>query len=68
MLLQMASCHFLWLSNIPLYIYHIFVVVVNFIRVELICNVVLVSGVRQSDSVKHIHISILFQILFPYRL
>ena len=28
----------------------------------------LVSGVQQSDSVIHIHISILFQILFPYRL
>ena len=28
----------------------------------------LVSGVQQSDSVIHIHISILFQILYPYRL
>ena len=34
--------------------------------VQLIYNVVLVSGVWQSDSV--IHISILFQILFTYRL
>ena len=34
--------------------------------VRLIYNVVLVSGVWQSDSV--IHISILFQILFTYRL
>ena len=32
------------------------------------CNVVFVSGVRQSDSVIHIHISIVFQILFPFRL
>ena len=31
-------------------------------------NVVLVSGVQQSDSVIHIHVSILFQILFPFRL
>ena len=31
-------------------------------------NVVLVSGVQYSDSVIHIHGSILFQILFPYRL
>ena len=31
-------------------------------------NVVLVSGVEQSDSVIHVHISILFQILFSYRL
>ena len=28
----------------------------------------LVSGVQQSDSVIHIHVSILFQILFPFRL
>ena len=32
---------------------------------QLIYSVVLVSGVQQSDSVIHIHISILFQILFP---
>ena len=34
----------------------------------MINNVVLVSGVQQSDSVIHIHVSILFQILFPFRL
>ena len=28
----------------------------------------LVSGVQQSDSVIHIHVSILFQILFSFRL
>ena len=28
----------------------------------------LVLGVQQSDSVTHIHVSILFQILFPIRL
>ena len=28
----------------------------------------LVSGVQQSDSVIHIHVPILFQILFPVRL
>ena len=28
----------------------------------------LISGVQQSDSVIHIHISILFQILIPFRL
>ena len=33
----------------------------------MINNVVLVSGVQQSDSVIHIHVSILFQILFPLR-
>ena len=31
-------------------------------------RVVLVSGVRQSESVIHIHVSTLFQILFPNRL
>ena len=39
-----------------------------YIRVKLINNVVLVSGVQQSDSVIHIHVSLLFQILFPIRL
>ena len=34
----------------------------------MINNVVLVSGVQTSDSVLHIHVSILFQILFPFRL
>ena len=31
-------------------------------------NVVLVSGVQQSDSVIYILVSILFQIIFPFRL
>ena len=35
-----------------------------YIGVQLINNVVLVSGVQQSDSVIHIHVPILFQILF----
>ena len=35
---------------------------------QLIYNAVLVSAVQQSESVMHIHISTLFQILFPYRL
>ena len=34
----------------------------------MINNVVLVSGVQQSDSVIRIYLSILFQILFPFRL
>ena len=34
----------------------------------LLYNVVLISGVQQSDSVIHINVSILFPILFPYRL
>ena len=39
----------------------------SFIGVQLIYNVVLVLGVQQSESVIHIHISTLFQILFPHR-
>ena len=38
-----------------------------YIGVQLINNVVLVSGVEQSDSVIHIHVSNLFQILLPFR-
>ena len=37
------------------------------IEVELTYSVVSVSGVQQSDSVIHTHMSILFQILFPSR-
>ena len=36
--------------------------------IYLIYNAVLVSGVQQNNSVIHIHISILFQMLFPYGL
>ena len=41
--------------------------VLNFIS-ELIYNVMLVPGVQQNDSVTHIHVSILFQITFPFKL
>ena len=34
----------------------------------MIYNVVLTSGVEQSDSLIHIHVSIRFQVLFPFRL
>ena len=40
----------------------------SFIQVQLIYNVMTISAVQQSDSVIHIHTSILFQIPFPYRL
>ena len=39
-----------------------------YIGTQLINNVVLVLGVQRSDSVIHLHVSILFQILFPFRL
>ena len=32
----------------------------------MINSVVLVSGVQQSESVIHINVSVLFQILFPF--
>ena len=35
---------------------------------QLVKNVTLVSGVKQNDSVTHIYLSILFQILFPIML
>ena len=37
-----------------------------YIGVYLINSVMLVSGVQQSDSIIHIQVSILFQILFPF--
>ena len=39
-----------------------------YIGAELINNVVLVSGVQQSGSVIHMYVSVLSQILFPFRL
>jgi len=36
-----------------------------YIGVKLINDVVIVSGIQQSDSVKHIHVAIIFEILFP---
>ena len=39
-----------------------------FTDVELIYNAAIISMVQQSDPVIHIHTSILFQILYPYRL
>ena len=41
---------------------------VVFLSLLLLYNVVLISGVQQRDSVIRINVSILFQILFPYRL
>ena len=38
------------------------------IGVQFTNNVVLVSGAQESDSVIHIHVSTLFQILFPFKL
>ena len=45
-----------------------FLFLLSCIGIELTSDVVLVSGVQQSELVTHIHIPIPFQILFPYRL
>ena len=55
------------LSNLSTFILFFFKFLF-YIGVWLIYNVVIGSGVQQSDSVIHIHISTVFQILFPYRL
>ena len=50
------------------YRYHIFFLVLFYFGVYLFNNVVLVSGVQQRDSVAHIYLAILLQIIFPFRL
>ena len=47
------------LSNVKIFFF-------SLIEVSLIYNVVLVSGVQQSDSVVYTYISIFVHILFPY--
>ena len=49
-----------------LFYFLIFLKFLFHIGVQLINNVVLVTDVQQSDSVIHIHVSILFQTLFPF--
>ena len=43
----------------------LFVFFLSFIEVELIYNVVIIFAAQHSDSNIHVHIFILFQILFP---
>ena len=45
-----------------------FFIVLSFIEVQLTYIVVIISAMQQSDSVIHIHTSILFQIIFLHRL
>ena len=45
-----------------------FLLFLFYIGVYLIYNVVLGSGIQHSDSVILIHVSILFQTLFPFKL
>ena len=60
----MCSC-LLWCKVTQLYV-HSFLNLYFIYGIWLISKVVLASGVQQSDSV--IHVSIVFQILFPFRL
>jgi len=39
----------------------------NFIEDELICKIVIISAVQQSDSVIHVYTPLPSQILSPYR-
>ena len=51
----------------PCWLSILFIFSINFIGVQFIYNVVLVSAVQQSQSVVHLQISTPFQILFPYK-
>ena len=61
-ILVAISLDFLLSSSVP------FSKFLFYVGVQLINNVLSVSGVQESVSVIHIHVSILFQILFPFRL
>ena len=63
----LASAQFTRISPL-LILFLFFKILFILFGVQLINNVVLVSGVQQSDLVIHIHVSILLQILFPFRL
>ena len=47
-------------------VFHYVSFIRKYIEVQLIYNVALTSSVRQSDSVIHTHVSVLFQILSPF--
>ena len=64
----LVSCCFFMLAVYDFMDWFLLSLFLIFIEVYLIYNVVLVSGIQQSDSVIHTHKSTLFQILFPYRL
>ena len=54
----------LLIDFLPLGKFFLFLIVIT---MQLMYSVVLVSSIQQSESVKSIHISTLFKILFPYR-
>ena len=45
-----------------------FICFIFYVEVKLIYNVVIISAIQKSDSVVHVHASVLFQILFPHGL
>ena len=59
-----------WVWNFILFLILSYFIYFYFLKFKWIYSIVLVSGVQHSDSVIHIyvHVYILFQILFPYRL
>ena len=65
---MLSYCCFLSCNNNNVWVFYNFFSCLSFIEVELIYKVVIISAVQHSDSVIHIHTSILFQILFPDRL
>ena len=54
--------------SIPITQGNFFFIFKSFVEIYLIYKVVIISLVRQSDSVVNVHTSILFQILFSHRL
>ena len=80
-MLQCASFSTSSLSHVVFVIYSVYMIyytysfsfflncnLLFYIGVQLIDNTVIVSGVQQSDSYTHIHPSLLFLILFTFRL
>ena len=75
---HLNHCHslscFLWPQDCSMVVSHIVTRVILFfsfsfyIKLWLVNNVVLASNIQQYDSVINIHLSILFQILFPFSL
>ena len=63
----MVFFFFFWLEVYFVYLL-IFKIILFYVGIYLIYNIVSVSGVLQTDSIIHIHISILFQILLQFRL
>ena len=68
--MSLEICLFRSFAHFSIGLLGFFVVFVcfSFIEVELIDKLVKISAVQQSNSVRHTHMSILIQIIFPHRL